>query len=124
MEISDFKKTNELIHKTVKEWWKSLGFSEYSAETSIESNNRLKAVLGFHIDIDIEETSEFETEGEGRYDLFVIDKIENRTLFLNKLVEKFPSAKLFSYESSVANQNFRLNSAEIAILLDDFNAAK
>lgn len=124
MEISDFKKTNELIHKTVKEWWKSLGFSEYSAETSIESNNRLKAVLGFHIDIDIEETSEFETEGEGRYDLFVIDKIENRTLFLNKLVEKFPSAKLFSYESSVTNQNFRLNSAEIAILLDDFNAAK
>lgn len=122
MEISDFKKTNELIHKAVKEWWKSLGFSEYSAETSIESNNRLKAVLGFHVDID--ETSEFETEGEGRYDLFVIDKIENRTLFLNKLVEKFPSAKLFSYESSVTNQNFRLNSAEIAILLDDFNAAK
>lgn len=124
MEISEFKKTNELIHKTVKEWWKSLGFSEYSAETSIESNNRLKAVLQFHIDIDIEETSEFETEGEGRYDLFVIDKIENRTLFLNKLLEKFPSAKLFSYESSVTNQNFRLNSAEIAILLDDFNAAK
>lgn len=122
MEISEFKKTNELIHKTVKEWWKSLGFSEYSAETSIESNNRLKAVLQFHIDID--ETSEFETEGEGRYDLFVIDKIENRTLFLNKLLEKFPSAKLFSYESSVTNQNFRLNSAEIAILLDDFNAAK
>jgi hypothetical protein len=112
MNISNFKKTNELIHKTVREWWCEQGFSEYSSETSIECNNRLKAILKFHV----EETSEFETEGE-----FVIDNMENRKIFLSKLIHNFPSAKLLSYESSVSSYNFHLNSAEIMIPLDDFN---
>ena len=80
--------------------------------------------VNFKFNIDEEENVKtiFETHGEGLYETFVVDHVSNRSLFVKKLVEKFPSGKIRSYESFPIEKSdlFRIGSAEITIEIKEF----
>jgi hypothetical protein len=110
------------MQEKIQTWWQGLGFSEFSTETAAiaqSSKGYFKTQLKFSVDG--EAKSEFLTEGEGCHDVFVIDNLDNRSLFLKKLKERFPSAAFHNYESFPIynSKNFRLGSAEVYIYFQD-----
>lgn len=116
-------KTLTSMQETMQNWWQNLGFSEFSIETAaIAQSSKGFFKTQFKFNVDSERKCDFLTEGNGGYDVFIVDNLQNRNLFVQKLKERFPTAVLFSYESFPIcdSHNFRISSVEAKIYFQDF----